>query len=161
MCGIVAMFSPEQRLAGAPLERALATLEHRGPDGRRHWISPDGAVGLGHARLSIIDLSGGAQPLESEDGQIRAIVNGELYGFERIREDWRRAVTGSAPARTARSSFTSTRNTAHSACNTCAASSRSCCGTPATSASCARAIASASSRSFTPCTPAGSPSRQK
>jgi asparagine synthase (glutamine-hydrolysing) len=87
MCGIVAMFSPEKRVDQATVERALATLEHRGPDGRRHWISPDGVVGLGHARLSIIDLAGGAQPLESEDGQVRAIVNGELYGFESIRED--------------------------------------------------------------------------
>src|SRR5262252_1494012 len=87
MCGIVAMFSPEEPVAAATLERALATLEHRGPDGRRHWIAPDGLVGLGHARLSIIDLEGGAQPLENEDGRIRVIVNGELYGFERIRED--------------------------------------------------------------------------
>jgi asparagine synthase (glutamine-hydrolysing) len=87
MCGIVAMFSPERRVEEAIVERALGALEHRGPDGHRHWISPDGAVGLGHARLSIIDLEGGAQPLENEDGQIRAIVNGELYGFESIRED--------------------------------------------------------------------------
>jgi asparagine synthase (glutamine-hydrolysing) len=87
MCGIVAMFSPERRVEEATVERALGTLEHRGPDGHRHWISSDGAVGLGHARLSIIDLAGGAQPLESEDGQVHAIVNGELYGFESIRED--------------------------------------------------------------------------
>ncbi len=87
MCGIVAMFSPERPVSEATLERALATLEHRGPDGRRAWISPGGLVGLGHARLSIIDLAGGAQPLENEDGQVRAIVNGELYGFESIRQD--------------------------------------------------------------------------
>jgi asparagine synthase (glutamine-hydrolysing) len=87
MCGIVAVFSPEQPVTGATLERALATLDHRGPDGRRHWVSPAGSVGLGHARLSIIDLVGGAQPLENEDGRIHAVVNGELYGFERIRED--------------------------------------------------------------------------
>jgi asparagine synthase (glutamine-hydrolysing) len=87
MCGIVAMFSPEQPVTGATLDRALATLQHRGPDGQRHWISPAGTVGLGHARLSIIDLVGGAQPLENEDGRVRAIVNGELYGFERIRKD--------------------------------------------------------------------------
>jgi asparagine synthase (glutamine-hydrolysing) len=87
MCGIVAMFSPEEPVAAATLERALGALEHRGPDGRRHWIASDGVVGLGHARLSIIDLEGGAQPIENEDGRVRVIVNGELYGFERIRED--------------------------------------------------------------------------
>jgi len=87
MCGIVAMFSPEVLVADAALDRALGTLEHRGPDGRRHWISEDRTVGLGHARLSIIDLTGGTQPLENEDGRVRAIVNGELYGFEQIRED--------------------------------------------------------------------------
>lgn len=60
MCGIVAMFSPERPVAGATLERAVGTLQHRGPDGQRHWVSPDQTVGPGHARLSIIDLQGGA-----------------------------------------------------------------------------------------------------
>ncbi|MFN2427434.1 MAG: asparagine synthase (glutamine-hydrolyzing), partial [Candidatus Binatia bacterium] len=62
-------------------------LHHRGPDGQRQWISPDGRVGLGHARLSIIDLATGDQPLASEDESIRAVVNGEFYDFERIRRD--------------------------------------------------------------------------
>ncbi len=87
MCGIVAMFSPERPVDQATVTRALDALAHRGPDGQGCWISPDAAVGLGHARLSIIDLAGGAQPLESEDGRVRVVVNGELYGFESIRAD--------------------------------------------------------------------------
>ena len=49
------------------LERATRRLAHRGPDGQRTWISDDGRVGLGHARLSIIDLATGDQPIASED----------------------------------------------------------------------------------------------
>jgi asparagine synthase (glutamine-hydrolysing) len=87
MCGIVAMFSPEQPVTEDVLRRALGALEHRGPDGRRTWIAPSGLVGLGHARLSIIDLEGGAQPIANEDSTIQVVVNGELYDFERIRAD--------------------------------------------------------------------------
>ncbi|HET6150309.1 MAG TPA: asparagine synthase (glutamine-hydrolyzing) [Polyangia bacterium] len=87
MCGIVAMFSPEEPVTEASLQRMLNTLEHRGPDGRRCWTGASGLVGLGHARLSIIDLEGGTQPLENEDGRVRVVVNGEFYDFERIRAD--------------------------------------------------------------------------
>ena len=67
------------------LERALASLRHRGPDAQGFWLSPDRTVGLGHARLSIIDLQTGDQPIASEDGLIQIVVNGEFYDFERIR----------------------------------------------------------------------------
>jgi asparagine synthase (glutamine-hydrolysing) len=69
------------------LERATLSLYHRGPDGQRQWISPDERVGLGHARLSIIDLTTGDQPIASEDGRTRIIVNGEFYGFEAIQRE--------------------------------------------------------------------------
>jgi asparagine synthase (glutamine-hydrolysing) len=49
------------------------------------WLSPCGRVGLGHARLSIIDLETGAQPIASEDERLHIVVNGEFYGFEHIR----------------------------------------------------------------------------
>ena len=62
------------------MQRATQTLYHRGPDGQRHWISPDRRVGLGHARLSIIDLTTGDQPIASENERTRIIVNGEFYG---------------------------------------------------------------------------------
>jgi asparagine synthase (glutamine-hydrolysing) len=69
------------------LERAVQALHHRGPDGRRTWVDGQHRVGLAHARLSIIDIEGGAQPLVNEDESVRVVVNGELYDFERIRDD--------------------------------------------------------------------------
>jgi asparagine synthase (glutamine-hydrolysing) len=90
MCGIVAMFSGRRPIARAALERATQALHHRGPDGQRVWVSPDCRVGLGHARLSIIDLETGQQPIASEDGRLHLIVNGEFYGFEAIQRELER-----------------------------------------------------------------------
>ena len=84
MCGIVGVFSRRQAVSATTMERATQSLYHRGPDGQRHWISSDGKVGLGHARLSIIDLTTGDQPIASEDERTRIIVNGEFYGYEGI-----------------------------------------------------------------------------
>ena len=85
MCGIAAFFARHQPVAPAALQRATAALHHRGPDNQHQWVSADGRVGLGHARLSIIDLRGGDQPIASEDESLHIIVNGEFYDFERIR----------------------------------------------------------------------------
>src|SRR5687768_9099749 len=85
MCGIVAMMSLDQPVSREVLVQATNALHHRGPDGQGFWLSPDRRVGLGHARLSIIDLATGEQPLANEDGRLQAVVNGELYDFERIR----------------------------------------------------------------------------
>lgn len=87
MCGIVGLFSAERPVTVGALRRATHALHHRGPDEGREWLAPSGRVGLGHARLSIIDLEHGQQPLSSEDGQIHVVVNGELYDFERIRSE--------------------------------------------------------------------------
>jgi len=87
MCGIVAIFSPHTPIAEEAVERATKSLHHRGPDGQRHWISPDRQVGLGHARLSIIDLTTGDQPIANEDESLRIIVNGEFYGYEAIQKE--------------------------------------------------------------------------
>lgn len=87
MCGIVAMYSQGGRPSRAQLEAATGSLQHRGPDGLTHWFDGERGVGLGHARLSIIDLAGGAQPMVNEDESIHAVVNGELYDFERIRSE--------------------------------------------------------------------------
>ena len=87
MCGIVAIFSRRDAISPAVVERATKSLYHRGPDGQRQWISPDGKIGLGHARLSIIDLSTGDQPIASEDERTRIIVNGEFYGYEAIQQE--------------------------------------------------------------------------
>ena len=90
MCGIVAAFSRREPIAVESLKRATQSLYHRGPDGQRHWIADDRRVGLGHARLSIIDLATGEQPMANEDGRIRIVVNGEFYGYEDIRQELER-----------------------------------------------------------------------
>ena len=87
MCGIVACYSRREPVSETALARATHSLYHRGPDGRRHWMSADGKVGLGHARLSIIDLTTGDQPIPSEDGRTRIVVNGEFYGYEAIQRE--------------------------------------------------------------------------
>src|SRR5687767_3997465 len=87
MCGLFAMFSPTGGVGPEALERGIAALGHRGPDGQKVWVSRDRKVGLAHARLSIIDLVTGDQPLHSEDGRTHAIVNGELYGHEALQQE--------------------------------------------------------------------------
>jgi asparagine synthase (glutamine-hydrolysing) len=87
MCGIVAVYSRREPISPATLERATRSLYHRGPDGQRQWISPDQKIGLGHARLSIIDLSTGDQPIASEDECTRIVANGEFYGYECIQRE--------------------------------------------------------------------------
>jgi asparagine synthase (glutamine-hydrolysing) len=91
MCGIVAAFSRREPVQAAVLEQATKSLYHRGPDGQRHWISPDRRIGLGHARLSIIDLATGDQPIASEDERTRIVVNGEFYGYEAIQRELEQA----------------------------------------------------------------------
>ncbi|KAF1805783.1 hypothetical protein V8B55DRAFT_1063740 [Mucor lusitanicus] len=92
MCGFCSYFhfdtsSQHQELPNLDLDTALQYIHHRGPDSRGKFISPDGRCGLGHVRLSIIDLAGGQQPLSNPSGSIQSVVNGELYDFERIRTE--------------------------------------------------------------------------
>jgi asparagine synthase (glutamine-hydrolysing) len=91
MCGIVALFSRRDPITAEVVQRATQRLHHRGPDGQRQWISPDGRVALGHARLSIIDLKTGDQPIASEDERTRIVVNGEFYGYEAIQRELERS----------------------------------------------------------------------
>ena len=86
MCGITAVLSSNGPIPHETLHRGTAALHHRGPDGRGHWLSPDRRVGLGHTRLSIIDLSTGAQPIANEDESVWIVANGEFYDFERIQQ---------------------------------------------------------------------------
>ncbi|MCU1385399.1 MAG: asparagine synthase (glutamine-hydrolyzing) [Acidobacteria bacterium] len=63
-------------------------LAHRGPDGASTWVAGDGRIGLGHRRLSIIDLSEtAAQPMANEDGSLRIVFNGEIYNHAEIRRE--------------------------------------------------------------------------
>jgi asparagine synthase (glutamine-hydrolysing) len=91
LCGIVGVFSRHEPIPTGVVQRATQSLHHRGPDAQRHWIAPDGRVALGHARLSIIDLTTGDQPVASEDGRTRIVVNGEFYGFESIQHELARS----------------------------------------------------------------------
>ena len=87
MCGIAAFFSKERPVSGDDLQKAIRALDHRGPDHKGTWISKNGKAGLGHARLSIIDLEGGDQPISNEDNSLHLVANGEFYEFEKIRKD--------------------------------------------------------------------------
>ena len=87
MCGIAAFFSSDKRISVERLKRATSSLHHRGPDSQGAWVSPNQRVGLGHARLSIIDLTTGDQPIANEDEQLHIVVNGEFYDFERQRRE--------------------------------------------------------------------------
>lgn len=84
MCGIVGIFNSrgtppvDERL----LSRMNDSLFHRGPDGDGIFVDP--GIGLGHRRLSIIDLSGGAQPLFNEDHSVVVVYNGEIYNFREL-----------------------------------------------------------------------------
>ena len=87
MCGIVTVFSSDGPVSADALGRATRALHHRGPDGQRQWIAPHGRVGMGHARLSIIDLTTGDQPIANEDEQLHIVVNGEFYDYARYQRE--------------------------------------------------------------------------
>ena len=87
MCGVAGLYTFP---SGAPaqlgeLSAMVAALHHRGPDGRNTLI--DGPVGLAHARLAIIDVAGGAQPLANEDGSVWVVLNGEIFNFIELRAE--------------------------------------------------------------------------
>jgi asparagine synthase (glutamine-hydrolysing) len=86
MCGINGVFHYGGGAADAALlERQALAQRHRGPDDADLWV--EGPAGLAHRRLSIIDLSpAGRQPMPNEDGSLRVIYNGELYGWPALRE---------------------------------------------------------------------------
>lgn len=88
MCGIAGVVTSQGPVTGTQLEAANEAVRHRGPDEAGSWINAARTCGFGHVRLSIIDLLGGRQPLSSSDGAIHAIVNGEFYGFEAIRQEF-------------------------------------------------------------------------
>lgn len=88
MCGICGVVSvdPRERIDARHVLWMRDTLEHRGPDDAGLYVAP--GVGLGHRRLSIIDLSPeGRQPMSNEDGKVWIVFNGEIYNFAEHR-DW-------------------------------------------------------------------------
>ena len=85
MCGIAGIleFDPEKTPSAEALRRMARVLTHRGPDEEGFYQS--GPVGLAHRRLSIIDLASGKQPMESPDGQVCLVFNGEIYNYPELK----------------------------------------------------------------------------
>lgn len=85
MCGIVGYLGQGNEEI---LKKMTASLKHRGPDDEGFYFKDN--LGLGHRRLSIIDLAGGHQPLSNEDDTIWLIFNGEIYNFQELRNKLKR-----------------------------------------------------------------------
>ena len=94
MCGIAGIFNYR---SGEPVDRSslariTEAMARRGPDGSGEWFSHDLAVGMGHRRLSIQDLSdAGAQPMQSHDGNLVVTFNGEIYNYPELRAELERS----------------------------------------------------------------------
>ena len=87
MCGICGTFEFDNR-EDIPRERIHVmnqTMVHRGPDDGGVFVGP--GIGLGHRRLSIIDLAGGHQPMSNEDDSIWVLLNGEIYNYSELRAE--------------------------------------------------------------------------
>lgn len=89
MCGITGFFQYERR---QPLRRELlremtSIIAHRGPDGEGYYIDEERGIGFGHRRLSIIDLSGGHQPMSDSHESVWIVFNGEIYNFPELRKE--------------------------------------------------------------------------
>lgn len=87
MCGIagIAALAGGRQASRAELESMVDRLAPRGPDGRGFLLRPE--VGLGHARLSIIDLEGGQQPISNEDATVWTVFNGEIFNYLELRAE--------------------------------------------------------------------------
>ncbi len=86
MCGICGIFDRSgSSIDKNILEKMTSVMRHRGPDGDGQFV--DCEIGLGHRRLSIIDVEGGGQPLGNEDGSLQIVFNGEIYNFIELRKE--------------------------------------------------------------------------
>lgn len=87
MCGIAGIFHTEGFKPVDPdrVRRMCDAIAHRGPDGEGVWTAP--GVGLGHRRLSIVDLAGSPQPMVAADGDAVIVFNGEIYNFKDLRKE--------------------------------------------------------------------------
>ena len=91
MCGIAGIFnlSNDRNISETTISSMIDKLSHRGPDGR--GIKLDGCVGLGHARLSIIDIEGGQQPISNETKDIWVVFNGEIFNYVELTKELKKA----------------------------------------------------------------------
>ncbi|MEO6188638.1 MAG: asparagine synthase (glutamine-hydrolyzing) [Ginsengibacter sp.] len=87
MCGISGYISLKNKIRPDGLKEANALLQHRGPNAEGFYFSDDEKIGLGHRRLSILDLSNNAiQPMFSRDGRFVIVFNGEIYNFRELKQ---------------------------------------------------------------------------
>lgn len=96
MCGFAGVLDPRRRRDAGSTEQVLGAMNDRlalrGPDGHGSWVDAEAGIGLGHRRLSIIDLSEhGSQPMVSGDGRWVLAYNGEIYGFAELADELRAA----------------------------------------------------------------------
>jgi len=87
MCGLAGFIAPLGLGDREVLERMTRALAHRGPDAEGYFIDEASGVYLGHRRLSIVDLSGGAQPMFMADGLLSIVFNGEIYNHSELRKE--------------------------------------------------------------------------
>jgi len=91
MCGIFSFYlgnSQNEQQSIADLTLGLDHIRHRGPDGSGTWVAPNGKIGLGHVRLSIIDVDHGHQPMHSgEKDRFSVIFNGEIFNYVELRKE--------------------------------------------------------------------------
>ncbi len=87
MCGIAGAVGRFARVDADVLRRMTDRIAHRGPDADGHFVDAHNGVFLGHRRLSILDIAGGAQPMESQDGRFVLVYNGEIYNFRELRRE--------------------------------------------------------------------------
>src|SRR5436309_10054426 len=87
MCGIagIVKLNPQETVEEWRVKRMRDVLRHRGPDAEGLWV--EGPVGLGHRRLSIVDVAGGHQPMANEDRSVWIVYNGEIYNHAALRPD--------------------------------------------------------------------------
>ena len=90
MCGVIGIASIKDTSTPdrAVLSRMVAAIRHRGPDDEGYYVAP--GIGLGHARLSIIDVAGGKQPIHNEDQSIWISYNGEVFNYIELRSELER-----------------------------------------------------------------------
>ena len=84
MCGIAGFVGAGD---AGDLQRMTDALAHRGPDGEGSYSDPETALWLGHRRLAVVDLEGGAQPMASREGDLQVTYNGEIYNHRELRAD--------------------------------------------------------------------------
>lgn len=87
MCGITGIFhfDKDRKVELQRLKKMTDVIDYRGPDGEGFHVKEN--LGLGHRRLSIIDLSSGDQPMHNEDGSITLVLNGEIYNYVELKEE--------------------------------------------------------------------------